>query len=490
MQVAAQASIATLVPAIIEELKLPRSDLFGNRLVYVLRYAHGGPVLPEDRSLEAAGVSEGAMLALDSYVMDGSVGTLIYRQQQSQPLPQGFFSSETLADFSALPALQLHTPAALPVVKRSRRGRRSRRAFLLLAGAALGMGSAGLSYAAYRTWMTGTQATHSAAMLLNTPANKTPAPTQSMPVAAKHLFVFTQHSQAVRSVAWSRDGAILASGGDDAQVMLWNTNGVVQVQHQLSGSVRAVALSPDGSQLASASNDRVTWFDTQSGEQLAQSGDTHAGTVTTLAWSLAQPALLVSGATDDKAVVWLSATHTAQIAFTAHTTAIDCAAWAADNQTIATSSDGGAVRVWSANDGQEVHPFFLDASLPMRALAFHPTTNRLAVGGDDGIVRFWNGLTCQQTGQAQFGTQCADTPSRLQAHHGVIRALAWSPDGSMLATGGDDGLLALWSITQVLPTMPLLTVQQNDPILALGWSPGGKQLATASGNTVTLWSLN
>ena len=76
MEVAATAPVAALVPAIVEELKLPQIDLFGNKLVYILRYPSGGPVIPDNKSLVASGVDPGAKLTLDSYVMDGSVATL------------------------------------------------------------------------------------------------------------------------------------------------------------------------------------------------------------------------------------------------------------------------------------------------------------------------------------------------------------------------------------------------------------------------------
>ena len=83
MEVAAHAPVSTLVPAIVDELHLPQTDLFGNRLVYILRNAEGGQVLPEDKSLAAAGIDSGAKLALDSYVMDGSVAVLMQKGQQS-----------------------------------------------------------------------------------------------------------------------------------------------------------------------------------------------------------------------------------------------------------------------------------------------------------------------------------------------------------------------------------------------------------------------
>src|SRR5438477_6209257 len=77
MELVATAPVAALVPAIVEELKLPQIDLFGNKLVYILRYPSGGPVLPENKSLEASGVDSGVKLTLDSYPMGGSIANLV-----------------------------------------------------------------------------------------------------------------------------------------------------------------------------------------------------------------------------------------------------------------------------------------------------------------------------------------------------------------------------------------------------------------------------
>ena len=153
MEVVATAPVAALVPAIVEELKLPQTDLFGNKLVYVLRYHSGGPVLPENKSLEASGVDPGAKLTLDSYVMDGSVATLF----QSEPAhaQHSFYSSQTMTDVESFPELGKDTSASFPVVGHKKKNRRwTRRAFLVASGAALGAGGLGLGYAAYRSMMT------------------------------------------------------------------------------------------------------------------------------------------------------------------------------------------------------------------------------------------------------------------------------------------------------------------------------------------------
>src|SRR5258708_24619124 len=94
MEVAADAPVAALVPAIVEELKLPRTDLFGNKLVYMLRYPSGGPALPDDRSLMAAGVGGGAKVALDSYVVDWAVAILMQGKERPR---SSFYASQHIA---------------------------------------------------------------------------------------------------------------------------------------------------------------------------------------------------------------------------------------------------------------------------------------------------------------------------------------------------------------------------------------------------------
>ena len=493
MELAAHAPVSALVPAIVDELQLPRTDLLGNPLVYVLRYAPAGPVLPDDKSLVAAGIHPGTKLSLDSYVLDGSVATLMQNRQAQGPRQPTFYASDTLADSAAFPSLDMHTSGSMYAVPRQNKKRWSRRAFLLLGGTALGAGAVGAAYAAnhhaFSFLSAGqkqvVQTTHTPQ---STPSrvNATSGPS-TPPASARPALVFTQHRQTVRSVAWSPDGKTIASGANDRLLMTWNMDGVVQGQQNLPASVRAVTWSPDGQWLAAGSANRVALFNAARGLEQQQSVDAHNKTVTTLAWSPQQPLRLLSGSLDMQAIVWNIPGFTQQTDFMRHTAAILSASWSSDGQTVATSSEGGVVRVWNASSGQEVHGYYLDAQSPMRALAFAPTSNTLAVGGDDGLVRLWSGLTCQQQQQGGFGNQCMDTPQRLTAHNGAVRAVAWSLDGRLLATGGDDGTLAIWYPTQ--SQTPLVRVHLDEPVLSLAWSPGGKQVATASGNNVTLWGL-
>src|SRR5438876_10143624 len=122
MELVATAPVAALMPAIVEELKLPQTDLFGNKLIYILRYHSGGPALPGSKSLEASGVDHGAKLALDSYAMDSSVATLF----QGEPVPAqpSFYSSQTMTDVESFPAFGKDTSASLPVVGQRKKNHR------------------------------------------------------------------------------------------------------------------------------------------------------------------------------------------------------------------------------------------------------------------------------------------------------------------------------------------------------------------------------
>src|ERR1700682_4849774 len=85
VEVVANAPVAVLVPALVKELQLPQTDLFGKRLVYTLRRASDADALPAYETLMSAGITPGTRLALDSYAVDGAedAGATVSRPLQA-----------------------------------------------------------------------------------------------------------------------------------------------------------------------------------------------------------------------------------------------------------------------------------------------------------------------------------------------------------------------------------------------------------------------
>jgi len=126
----------------------------------------------------------------------------------------------------------------------------------------------------------------------------------------------------------------------------------------------------------------------------------------------------------------------------------------------------------------------------MRAAALAPIGMQLAVGGDDGVIRLWQGLLCQKTGVGNGEPICLDVPNRLQTSRSPIRSLAWSPNARYLASGSDDGSFSIWAPAKAQELLLTMAVQPGSAVHSLAWSPAGNQLAAAAGKTVIVWNLH
>lgn len=71
------------------------------------------------------------------------------------------------------------------------------------------------------------------------------------------------------------------------------------------------------------------------------------------------------------------------------------------------------------------------------------------------------------------------------AHQGEVTALAWSADGKLLASGGEDGRIHIWQATT---GVRLCSFTQEEEIERLQWSSGGR-LAASSGRMIRLFPV-
>ena len=109
----------------------------------------------------------------------------------------------------------------------------------------------------------------------------------------------------------------------------------------------------------------------------------------------------------------------------------------------------------------------------MYAVAFSPDGTRLATGGDDSTARIWDPAT---------GT----LHTTLTGHSGRVSAVAFSPDGTRLATGSDDSTARIWD--PATGTLHTTLTGHSGRVSAVAFSPDGTRLATGSDDsTVRIW---
>ena len=158
---------------------------------------------------------------------------------------------------------------------------------------------------------------------------------------------------------------------------------------------------------------------------------------------------------------------------------------------IAIGSIEGKIQLWNTITGEKLSSLKGHADLPdqplgapsrlpplnrkqVLALAFSSDGTRLASGSKDTTVRLW-------------GTTSDNEPTVLQKHTGWPNVLAFSPDGKTLASGSTDKTVQLWN-TDTGEPLVTLTGHLNG-INALAFSPDGITIASGSTDgTVQLWN--
>ncbi|MCP4222322.1 MAG: hypothetical protein GY773_03140, partial [Actinomycetia bacterium] len=100
----------------------------------------------------------------------------------------------------------------------------------------------------------------------------------------------------------------------------------------------------------------------------------------------------------------------------------------------ASISDDETIRLWDPSTGQHAHTLTGHTGW-VRSVAYSPDGTQLASTSDDETIRLWD----PTTGREQ---------RRFEGHTGSVTGLAWSPDGEWLASTSDDGTARLWPLAK------------------------------------------
>ncbi len=238
---------------------------------------------------------------------------------------------------------------------------------------------------------------------------------------------------AVVDASFSPDGAVLATGDDEGVIHLRDTT-TGDLLHTLTGHgsrVNAVAFSPDGAALATGSADGTArLWDTATGEQLHVLSDDH-GEVFDVAFS-PDGATLATGNGDGTARLWDTATNEERrMIDPGDDVQVYDVVFGSDGDVLVTNTTT-ALSLWDTRTGSQVQTLTATAETLVDTVTVGPDGTTLAYGLTDGRVRLWD-----STGTA--------SPRTLVSGREQVFDLAFSPDGTSLATGSlDDGTAHLW----------------------------------------------
>ncbi|MBE8971069.1 DnaJ domain-containing protein [Nostocales cyanobacterium LEGE 12452] len=197
------------------------------------------------------------------------------------------------------------------------------------------------------------------------------------------------HNGFVNSVAYSPDGAILASGAADNTIRIWGryTGRVKRTLNEHSDAVLSVTISPDGKILASGSADKtIRVWDVKTWQQRYILSE-HLGAVNTVAISF-NSQTLISGSTDTTIKLWNLQTGELLSTLTGHSTAVLSVAISPDGKTLASASRDGTIKLWKLCTRE-----LLQNLSGCNPVAFSPDGKTLVSGGNGGSIKIWSQFT-------------------------------------------------------------------------------------------------
>ncbi|KAL4787709.1 WD40 repeat-like protein [Aspergillus varians] len=259
-------------------------------------------------------------------------------------------------------------------------------------------------------------------------------------------------------------------------------------------------------------------------EQLVLRGtlEGHNGWVTSLATSLENPNMLLSGSRDKTLIIW-NLTRDEQAygypkrSLEGHSHIVSDCVISSDGAYALSSSWDKSLRLWELSSGQTTRTF-VGHTNDVLSVSFSADNRQIVSGSRDRTIKLWNTLgdckfTITDKGHSEWVSCVRFSPNpqnpvivsagwdklvkvwelascRLQTDHighsGYINTVTISPDGSLCASGGKDGVTMLWDLNE---SKHLYSLHAGDEIHALVFSPNRYWLCAATSSSITIFDL-
>lgn len=328
----------------------------------------------------------------------------------------------------------------------------------------------------------------------------------------------------IYSIAASADGKRLATGGLDTKVRVWSAKALLKDEPHLlcsmsthTGAVTCVGFSPNGRYLASGSDDRICliWELDLSRVPRAEFGSAerdrevwtarkrligHDNDIQGLAWS-PDSSLLVTVGLDSAIIVWSGTTFEQLKRIDSHQSHVKGIAFDPANKYFITCSDDRTARVVRYSRSSPVElTFSIEVVIdgPFQNSPLSTYFRRCSWSPDGETIACPNATNGPVPSVAIVNRGEWDAEMSLIGHEGAVEVCAFSPrvyvtdkaelqnldsknsqTTSIVATGGQDMCVAIWSSSSARPLLIVRNVCSK-PISDLAWSPDGLSLYVAS----------
>jgi len=289
------------------------------------------------------------------------------------------------------------------------------------------------------------------------------------------LKILRGHTDEVCSLAFSPDSKRIVSGSMDKTIRVWNVASEKELMtlRGHDGPVWSVAISSDGKQIASGSwdNNTIRIWDAQTGAELRQLRGYKNG-VSSISFS-PDSRWVASVNTDEGIKLWDVATGELMASYGQDEDAT-FVAFSPDGKQIVSGDDLGEITLWDATSGSKIMQLTKTGPLLyFYSVAFSPDGRYVAAVTWDGI-RIWNANNAKEV--------------MTLSGHGVMFAVAFSPDGQRIVSNSQEAI-QIWDFSNGKEVMTLWKGYD----VSYGWrpscySPDGKYIATGGRKEIKIWN--